>query len=99
MVVGALEGERSEHGFKGLGVAPGEACRQAAVGALAEGTAVVGQSGVEALLDGARGQLQRGAADSGFDGLEVDLGSRSGAHEALDLGADVGRETLAQRFF
>jgi len=99
MVVGALEGERAEHGFKGLGVAPGEACRLAAAGALAEGAAVVGQIGVEALLDGARGQLQRGPAHGGFDGLEVDLVRRAGAHEAVNFGADVGRETAAQRFF
>lgn len=60
---------------------------------------MVGAVGVEALLDGPVGELQGAAADSGLDGLEVDAIVRGGADEAVDLGTDVGCETLAQRLF
>lgn len=99
MVIGALESERAEHGLEGLGTAASVAGRPGTVGAGSEGAAVVGEVGVEALLDGAGGELQGAAADSGLDGLEVDAVVRGGADEAVDLGADVGCETLAQRFF
>ncbi len=99
MVIGALEGERAQHALEGLGAAAGVAGRPTTVGAVAQRAAVVGAVGVEALLDGARGELQGAAADSGLDGLEVDGIVRAGADEAVDLGADVGCEALAQRFF
>ena len=83
MVVGALEGERAEYGFESLWMA----------------SAVVGQVGVEPLLDGACSQLQSAAADCGFDGLEVDSWVRAAADEALDFDRDVGCRALAQRFF
>ena len=99
MVVGALEGERAEHGFEGLGMTASVAGRLGAGGTGPPAAAVVGQVRVEALLDGASSQLQGAAADRGFDGLEVDLRVRAAADEALDFGADVGCEALAQRFF
>ena len=51
------------------------------------------------LLDGARGELQGALTHGGFDGLEVDAVVGAAADKAVEFGADVGCETLGQRFF
>ena len=73
--------------------------RLGADGAGPPAAAVVGQVRVEPLLDGTCSQLQGAATDRGFDGLEVDLRVRAAVDEALDFGANVRCEALAQRFF
>lgn len=55
---------------------------------------VVGRVGVEALLDGARGDLQRAPPRRDLDGLEVDAVDATRPDQRLDFGDDLRVEAF-----
>ena len=98
VVVGALQGQRSERGLERLRVAA-RVARQPTAGAGRGRARVIGAVGVEASLDGAGCQLQSLAAQVGLEGLEVEPVGGPGRYEPGDLGFDRGREFLLAGFF
>ena len=97
-----MQSQISEHAGKGL-VAPVDvACGLAARAGLFRAS-VVGGVGIEALLQGACGDLQNGAAEMYFSGFKIQLVDARTVYEGLDFldcgGLDFGLEVRLEPFF